>query len=163
MPVVVTAELPFDVAGSRAYAERTPILQFFAQSGTIAPPVDGEILQGTWGEPGAVRRLKLADGHYVIERIIKNQPEEFVYQIWVFTNEAGRGVEQIVGIQTYTPIGEDRTAFEWTYAVKPKNAITRIFIGRQLGELEAFLQQAVDGWAANAEQEVSAAAAQERR
>jgi len=155
IPAFVTAELPFDVVGSRDYAERVSIIEFFEQSGSIAPPVGGEILRGEWGKAGAVRRLELADGHYVIERIISNEPELFKYQIWVFTNSVGRGVEQIVGEQRYIPIASDKTRFEWTYAVKPKNGFTAIFVRRQMPDIEAFLQGAVDGWAANASEEAT--------
>jgi len=156
VPILVTADLPFDVPGSRDYAARTPIVEFFEQTGSIAPPASSEILSGTWPEVGAVRRIRLTDGHYVIERIMQNEPEEFIYQIWVFTNEAARGVQQIVGTQKFIDAGPDVTRFEWTYAVKPKNAITRIFVQRQVPELKDYLQTAVDGWAANTQREAAA-------
>ncbi|MEM1380842.1 MAG: hypothetical protein AAGH41_09480 [Pseudomonadota bacterium] len=160
IPILVEATLPFDLEGTRAYAVRNPIVNYFEESDGIAPPESSEILQGTWGEAGAVRRIKLTDGHYLIERIIENTPELFTYQIWIFTNEAGRGVEQIVGIQRFTEVSENETAFSWSYKVKPKNALTAIFVRRQLPALQNYLQSAVDGWSAAAREGVSTASAE---
>lgn len=154
IPVTVYAELPFDLEGARAYAERRSIVDFMEQSEDIARPVDGVILSGTWGEPGAVRRLELEDGHFVIERILENEPNLFRYQIWVFTNELGLGVEQIVGTQLYSLNEDGNVEFEWTYAVKPKNWFTAILVRRQIPSVEAFLEGAVRRWEAAAWEEV---------
>ncbi|MGF1543889.1 MAG: SRPBCC family protein [Parvularculaceae bacterium] len=107
---------------------------------------------------GAARRLTLADGHYVIERVLENRPDFFKYQVWVFTNAAGRGVDQIVGEQRFTETA-DGVTFEWTYNIKPKNALTRIFVRRVANrDIRPFLQNGIDGFAAAARDRVDAAA-----
>lgn len=136
---VVTAEIPMSVTELRAFLLENPFITFLEATETISPPENTEILQGEWLTPGAVRRIQLADGHYVIERILENRPELFKYQVWVFTNEAARGVEQIVGEQRFIAIDEDNVLFEWTYNIKPKSALTRPFVKRRQPEFEKFM------------------------
>ena len=68
--------------------------------------------------------MKLADGHYVIERVVENRADFFKYQLFVFTNSTGRGVEQVVGEQRFIAT-ENGTRFEWSYKVRPRNFVTR--------------------------------------
>lgn len=143
--VTVVKEFPLSVPRLRAFMEANPIINFMKPTDSIAGPAELEILEGTWPNPGAVRRVKLTDGHYVIERITKNQPEIFQYQIWVFTNAAGRGVEQIVGEQRFIATGRNTTRFEWDYRVKPTSGVTRLFVKQQLPNIEAFLAGGTDG------------------
>ena len=77
----------------------------------------------------AARRVRLSDGHYIVERVVVNEPQRFRYQIYVFTNAAGRGVDQIVAEQRFVPV-EGGTRFEWDYDVYPKSAVTRPFVRR---------------------------------
>ncbi len=148
--ITVVEEIPMSVPRLRAFQEKNLLTDFFEPTDTIAAPDELEILRGTWPTPGAVRRVKLTDGHYVIERILENRPELFTYQIWVFTNAAGRGVEQIIGEQRFIATGPNSTRFEWDYKIKPKSAVTGFFVDRQLPEIEAFLQSGMSGFAAAA-------------
>ncbi|RED13191.1 SRPBCC family protein [Pontivivens insulae] len=136
---------PLSRADLRTFMEENPITAFFEPSDDIAPVIGLEILSGTWPEPGTVRRVALADGHYVIERILENEPALFRYQIWVFTNDVGRGVEQIIGTQRFVEVDESTTRLEWTYALKPRNALTRFFVNRQVPAVRAYLQSGIDG------------------
>ncbi len=148
------AEMPLGLTELRAFMEANPIIDYMEPIGDLAPPVGTQLIEGVWPEPGAVRSVELADGHYVIERIITNEPELFQYQIWVFTNAAGQGIEQIVGTQRFVVIDENTTRFEWTYALKPRNALTRLFVNRQTEDLQAFIESGAVGMAAAVEASV---------
>ncbi len=134
----------------RAFLIENPITDFLEPTGDISAPAEFEILSGAWPRPDAVRRVKLEDGHYVIERILQNEPELFTYQIWIFTNDVGRGVDQIVGEQRFIPEGPDRTRFEWTYRVLPKSVFTRPFVRASQSDIQSYLQTATNAMAAAA-------------
>lgn len=126
----------------RAWLLDNPFITFFEATENISPPDTTEqLLDVPWYQADAVRRVQLEDGHYVIERILENRPELFKYQVWVFTNDAGRGVDQIIGEQFFMPIDENSTKFIWKYNLKPKSAITRIFVNRMTPELQVFMDQ----------------------
>lgn len=122
----------------------------------IARPMEAEVLEGEWYEPGSFRRLTLEDGHYVLERIVDTTPERLEYQIWAFTNTAGRNLDHIQGIQTFSEVGDeaggDRTAFTWTYAAFPDAGFKRPFVQRFVNrEVRPYLQASLDATVAEAE------------
>ena len=145
-----TATVPLSVPETRAFLTANPIIDFLEPTGDISNPVATEILSGTWAEPGAVRRVRLADGHYLIERVVENWPEAFRYQLFFFTNATGRGVEQIVGEQRFLTQPDGTTRIEWDYDVKPANALTRFFVRRRIAEIETYITGALDRFAAAA-------------
>lgn len=153
--VVTSADIPMSVADLRAFLLDRPFIAFLEPTEGIAPPVSEEPLIGDWLTPGAVRRLQLEDGHYVIERVLENEPELFTYQAWIFTNAAARGVDHIYGVQRFIELGPDETRFEWTYNVKPKSALTAIFVRRQVAELTEFMETGTQAMAAAASRTVS--------
>ncbi len=130
--------IPMSLPRLREFMQERPIITFLEPTGNISNPVETEVLIGTWGEVGATRRVRLADGHYAIERIIRNDPNAFDYQIFVFTNAAGRGVDQIVGEQRFVPV-DGGTRFEWTYKVLPKHFIARQVIRGNMDSIEGFI------------------------
>jgi hypothetical protein len=148
--IVTSADIPMSVSDLRAYLIEQPFISFLEATETISPPVAEETLRGDWLTPGAVRRLQLADGHYVIERVLENEPELFSYQAWVFTNAAARGVDHIFGEQRFIALSPNETRFEWTYNVKPKSGITAFFVRRQVPELTEFMDTGTQSMAAAA-------------
>ena len=153
--VVTTADVPMSVTDLRAFLLEQPFISFLEPTDTISPPVAEETLQGEWLTPGAVRRLQLADGHYVIERVLENEPELFSYQAWIFTNAAARGVNHILGEQRFIALGPNETRFEWTYNVKPKSSFTAFFVRRQVPELTEFMETGTQAMAIAASEAVS--------
>ena len=143
------------VADVRAFMEEQPLTSFLEPTENISNPVEGEVIQGTWPNPGAYRWLRLADGHYIIERILENEEGFFKYQVFVFTNATGRGVEQIVGEQRFVPV-DGGTRLEWTYNVLPTNFVTRQFVRRSMDEIETYIAGGLEGFAAAANASVSA-------
>ena len=150
--ITIVEEIPMSVPRLRAFQEKNRLTDFFEPTETIAAPAELEVIRGKWADAGAVRRVKLTDGHYVIERILENRPELFRYQIWVFTNAAGQAIEQIIGEQRFIATDPNSTRFEWDYKIKPKSALTGFFVDRQIPEIEAFLQSGMSGFAAAARQ-----------
>lgn len=151
--IETTATVPLSLAELRAFLQRAPLIDFLEPADGLAPPAEGKVLEGDWPQAGAVRWLRLEDGHYVIERILRNEPERFEYQIWVFTNAAGRAVEQIVGVQTFTEVSAGETRFDWTYSIKPKNAFARWIVNSRRGAFDAYLGGATARMAAAARAE----------
>lgn len=138
-------EFPMGAGELRAFMDANPLTEYLKPIGDIAAPVEGTVLQGNWPEEGAARRLRLEDGHYIIERILINEPDLFKYQIWVFTNSAGHGIDQIVGEQRWIDLGPGRSRFEWDYKIKPRFFVLRPFIARMRSNtVEPYLQGAVD-------------------
>ena len=145
--IVTSADIPMSVADLREFLLEQPFISFLEPTETISPPVAEETLRGDWLTPGAVRRLQLGDGHYVIERVLENDPELFSYQAWVFTNAAARGVDHILGEQRFIALGSDEMRFEWTYNIKPRSAITAFFVRRQIPELTEFMEAGTEAMA----------------
>jgi len=142
------------VAELRSFMQEQPLTSFLEPTENIANPVEDKVIQGKWPNPGAHRWLKLADGHYIIERILENEEDFFKYQVFVFTNATGRGVEQIVGEQRFVPV-DGGTRLEWTYNVLPTNFVTRQFVRRSMDEIEAYISGGLEGFAAAANASVA--------
>ncbi|MEM8849634.1 MAG: hypothetical protein AAGE03_06315 [Pseudomonadota bacterium] len=140
-----TSVVPLSVPETRAFWDANPVIDFLEPTPNISNPVETEILSGTWPTPGTVRRVKLADGHYVIERVIENRPDLFRYQLFFFTNSTGRGVEQIVGEQRFLAQPDGTTRIEWDYNVKPTNAVTGFFVRQRIGEIDGYITGGLDG------------------
>ena len=142
-------EINLSVPQLRKFMEKQPLITFLEPTENISNPVETEIIRGTWPEPEATRRLKLADGHYVIERILENREDFFKYQVFIFTNAAGRGVEQIVGEQKFFAT-ETGSRFEWTYNVLPRNFVTRQVVRRSMPEIEDYISGGLSRFSAAA-------------
>lgn len=153
LTVTLARTVPMDVSELRSFMTEQPLTSFLEPTENIANPVASEVLTGTWPDPGSARWLRLADGHYIIERVLENAPTFFKYQVFVFTNAVGRGVEQIVGEQRFTPV-DGGTEFVWTYNVRPTNFVTRQFVRRNLPEIERYLSGGLDRFTAAARADV---------
>jgi len=107
---IVRADFPYGVEETRQFMDTgSRMLMAMPDTDKIARPVAYEILQGNnWPETGAVRRLEFSDGHYAMERVLKN-------------------VDYIVGEQTLRPDGEG-SDFLWIYRVKPNAGWKRRFV-----------------------------------
>ena len=133
----------------RRFLEERPLTTFLEPTENMSNPVEGKVIQGVWPNPGAYRWLKLADGHYIIDRILENEEDFFKHQVFVFTNATGRGVEQIVGEQRFVAV-DNGTRLEWTYQVLPTNFVTRQFVRRSMEEIETYISEGLEGFAAAA-------------
>lgn len=140
-------EVSLTVPELRKFMEEQPLITFLEPTKNISNPVETEIIRGTWPEPNATRRLKLADGHYIIERVVENRADFFKYQLFIFTNATSRGVEQVVGEQRFIAT-EDGAKFEWTYNVLPKNFVTRQIVRRSMPEIESYITGGLSRFAA---------------
>lgn len=141
--------IPMTPVELRAFMEQRPLIDFLQPTENIANPVASQVLRGTWPEPGAARWLRLADGHYVVERVLENRADVFKYQIFVFTNATGRGVEQIIGEQRFVPVA-DGTRVEWTYNVLPRNFVTRQIVRQSMPEIEQYISTGLAAFAQTA-------------
>ena len=150
-------DYPMPPARFRAWVEDgNKFVAGFEESGSIAKPVDTVYLTGDWPGPGATRRVELADGHYVLERVVANTPDRFEYQIWAMTNAAGRNVDHVHGVQQFDANATGGTTLTWTYKVLPNARWKRPFVGRFVrNEITPFLAGSLDNLEAWAAQEVA--------
>ncbi|MEL6463681.1 MAG: SRPBCC family protein [Pseudomonadota bacterium] len=126
-----TATFLGTVSEVRAFMDQNPITDFVTATEAI-PAIEGtEVLSGNWPEPGAVRRVDLAGGHSVHERVLTNTPTSFTYQIWDITAPAGRVVDHIKGEFNFEQRG-DSVQVTWDYNIKPNIFIARPAINRYL-------------------------------
>lgn len=128
---VETATYKGTISQVRRFMDANPVTDFVTATGAI-PRIEGfEVLSGTWPEPGAVRRVDLADGHSVHERVLTNTPDSFTYQIWNVTAPAGRAIDHIKGAFQFDQQG-DEVVVTWSYNIKPRIFIARPAINRYL-------------------------------
>lgn len=140
-----TATFAGTITQVRAFMEDNPITDFVAATDAI-PAIKGmEVLSGTWPEPGALRRVDLAGGHSVHERVLTNTPTRFTYQIWNITAPAGRVVDHIKGEFIYEQ-RDDTVHVTWNYNIKPNLFIARPAINRYLrNDFAPFMRAGLDG------------------
>ena len=143
----VSAAVPGNISDVRAFIDANPITDFVATTEAI-PSIEGiTVLSGTWPEVGAVRRVDLEGGHYVLERVLVNKADNFVYQIWNITAPAGRFIDHIKGEFRYIQEG-DTTQITWDYNIKPAAFFARPFIRRYLDrDFAPFMQAGMTGLA----------------
>ena len=82
------------VALRRWIEDDSKIVAAMEETDQIKKPVDVVVLSGVWPEDGAVRRLEFSDGHFVLERVLRNDfPNLFQYQVWNYTSAAGQNLD----------------------------------------------------------------------
>lgn len=123
--------VPGSAATVRAFFDANPITDFVVPTDAIPAITGFEYLSGTWPQVGAVRRVTLADGQSVHERVLINDPDRFAYQIWNITAPAGRVIDHIMGEFRYVEAA-GQTTVTWDYNIKPNIFLARPAIARFL-------------------------------
>ncbi|WP_111656259.1 SRPBCC family protein [Isoalcanivorax indicus] len=105
-----------------------PLEDVFLAYRSLPGVATSEVLTDTWGTPGTRRRVRLEDGHQVVEQLLSVVPgEHFSYQLWGFTNEAGLLAEYAIGrFELESRPGGELTRVTWTYSFTPKGPVRRI-------------------------------------
>ena len=104
---VISVVLEGEIAEVRAFMAANPLTNFLEPSGRIPRIADVVVLDGPWGDVGALRRVDLVDGNHVHERVLTNDEDEFTYQIWDITAPAGRFINHIYGEIRFAEVEED--------------------------------------------------------
>ncbi|MDX8347284.1 SRPBCC family protein [Cognatiyoonia sp. IB215446] len=145
---VISVTLDGTMADVRAFMAANPLTDFLEPAGDI-PRITGVVeLDGTWGDPGALRRVDLDGGYWAHERVLTNDEDEFTYQIWDITTSSGRFIDHIYGEirMTETPEG---TKVTWSYNVKPRFFFARPSIRGYLNnDFAPFMETGLRGFAA---------------
>ncbi|MEM7710204.1 MAG: SRPBCC family protein, partial [Pseudomonadota bacterium] len=144
------ATIDADPVTVQTFLYENPMTGFFEPTETLAVPVEVTVLEGDWPETGAVRRVRLSDGHYTTERILAAEPGLLRYQIWGLTSGAGRGVEQIGGEMRFLPDGRGTTRMEWDYNIVPRSFLAGLFVDRQVDAIDTWLETGLGNFAAAA-------------
>jgi hypothetical protein len=106
----------------------TPLEAILPGGGAIPSVLRTEMIQGTWGEVGARRRVVLSDGHYAAEEIIVNDPPHvFRYQVWDYTNYVRFAVDYAIG-EFRTEEIEGQTHITWTYSFHRNSLLSDVFL-----------------------------------
>jgi hypothetical protein len=144
---VVSRDFDVEVSAFRRWMDQGQMVKALQSTESIAKPAEIVYLSGSWPAVGAVRRVKLEDGHYVLERVLASEfPGLFRYQVWGFTNSAGNLVKYATGEFRYTSIGPNRTQFTWTYSLRPKSALLRPVLNNFVhNQFAPFMQGGITG------------------
>jgi hypothetical protein len=156
---VATRTVNWDRASFRRWLEKEQMISFLPKDQGI-PGVRGATpTRGTWGQNGAVRRVSLDNGHYAFDHITNNQfPDLFQYQVYGFTNEAARVAEYIRAEFKYTETAPGVTTLQWTYAMRPKSALTKLFVEQYMNsKMRPYMEAGMDNMVAAATKAAAAA------
>lgn len=97
-------------------------------SSRIAGVARTEMIQGTWGEVGARRRVVRKDGNRSLEEILENTPPTlFRYEVWGFTDRAGLLTNYFVGEFQHREV-PGGTLVKWTYSFHRRSLLTEPFL-----------------------------------
>lgn len=127
-----------------------PLEDVFVSYGTIPAVVGTTPLSPNWPEVGARRRLLLSDGHQAAEIILKVEGQStFTYQVWGFTNMAGRLTDYAIG-RFDVERADGGAQLTWTYAFVPRSGWTQlplsVFVATQLsGYMTRAMANLADG------------------
>lgn len=134
------------IAVRRYIEDGNKIVSAMEETDNIKKPVDVVVLSGTWPETDSVRRLEFSDGHYALERVIKNDfPTLFRYQVWNFTAAAGDNLEYAVGQQAWTELDAGRSKLVWTYSLRPNADYKQFFVQRFVNnDMRPLMDRALD-------------------
>jgi hypothetical protein len=123
---VSTRTVNWDRVSFRRWLEREQLVSFFPKDMGIAGVKSTTPMRGTWGQNNAIRRVELEDGHYAFDFIVNNRyPDVFQYQVYGLTNDLGRVAEYVRAELKYSEDKPGVTTLQWTYAARPKSAITK--------------------------------------
>ncbi len=122
------------------------IVAAMEETENIKKPVDVVVLSGTWPEEGSVRRLEFSDGHYTLERVLKNDfPTLFRYQVWNFTAASGKHLDYAMGQQSWDVISEGTSKLTWTYKLRPNAGFKRPIVQRFVKtDMKPLMENALD-------------------
>lgn len=130
----ISRDYDVEVTVFRRWMDQGQMVKALRSTGAVAKPAEITYLSGNWPQVGAVRRVKLEDGHYVLERVLASEfPSLFRYQVWGFTNSAGNLVKYATGELRYAPLGGGKTRFTWTYRLRPRSILLRPVVARRSG------------------------------
>lgn len=122
------------------------IVAAMEETENIKKPVDVVVLSGTWPEEGAVRRLEFSDGHYTLERVLKNEfPTVFRYQVWDFTAASGKHLDYALGQQSWEVLPDGQSKLTWTYKLRPNAGFKRPIVQRFINtDMKPLMENALD-------------------
>jgi hypothetical protein len=145
--------IKWDRVQFRRWLETKQLVTFFPKDKGIAGVKGTTPMRGTWGQNGAIRRVSLDDGHYAFDLIINNQyPDVFQYQVFGFTNDAGRVAEYVRAELKYIEDKPGVTTLQWTYSLRPKSALTRPLLNSFVqNKLIPYMEEGMDNMAKAAE------------
>jgi len=145
---VISVTLDGDLAEVRAFMAANPLTSFLEPAGNIPRITGVVVLDGTWGEPGALRRVDLDGGYWAHERVLTSDEDEFTYQIWDITTSSGRFIDHIYGEIRMTE-ETDGTKVTWSYNIKPRYFFARPSIRGYLNnDFAPFMENGLSGFAA---------------
>lgn len=128
----------------------TPLPELFNRRFGPIPPITATDQEGVWGTVGQVRKIHLADGGSVSERLTTvDEPDVFAYELTDLTGPLAVLVERVEGAWTFEAVGTG-CRITWSWTIHPKSAagalvlpvFARIWSGyarRTLDRLESIL------------------------
>lgn len=110
------------------WSSNTPLEAVLTETSGIPSVLRTEMIQGTWNQVGARRRVVLNDGHFAAEEVLVNeQPGLFRYAVWGYTNYARFAVDYAVGEFQFEDVS-GKTHIRWTYSFHKNSILSDIFL-----------------------------------
>lgn len=89
--------------------------------GSIPRIVRSQLVKGKWSDPGARRRVFMADGSSVLEEVLEqDRPSYFAYMVWQFKGPIGLLAHYGRGEFLVTAVGDHATDVRWVYSFAPR-------------------------------------------
>lgn len=119
----------------------------------IAGVARTEMIQGTWPDPGARRRVIRKDGNQSLEEVLENTwPTSFRYEVWGFTDRERIFTDYLVGHFKHSNV-PDGTLVTWTYAFHSRSVLATPFLSIAVrNRVPEFMQTALRNMKEQAEE-----------
>lgn len=119
----------------------------------IAGVARTEMLQGSWPEPGARRRVVRKDGNQSLEEALENTwPTSFRYEVWGFTDRERILTNYLVGEFQHHEV-PGGTEVKWTYSFHRRTLLAAPFLSMVVNSrVPEFMRAALQNMKQQAEQ-----------
>jgi hypothetical protein len=149
--VTVQVPMPFLHAWRRASSGR--LENTLRGTNKIAGVASTEMIQGTWPEVGALRRVVRKDGNQSLEEVLVNTwPTWFRYEVWGFTDKERILTNYLVGEFQHREV-PGGTAVKWTYSFHRRSLFAAPFLSMAVrSRVPEFMRTALQNMKQQAEQ-----------
>lgn len=158
---IAETEIAVPLPAFDAWFQHVALEDILPGYGTIPRIVRSDLITGVWSDPGARRRVHMADGTSVLEEVLaQDRPHHFSYMVWDFPGVIGTLASYANGEFFTTAAGEDATAMRWRYRFRPRGRLaTPVLKAIVATQFRPFMQVCIDTIKSVAEQEYAKATA----
>jgi hypothetical protein len=120
----VFIEIAVPIETLEPWFRAVPLEQILPGHGSIPATTGSRPAIGVWNDPGARRRVLMADGSSVLEEVLaRDVPDYFTYLVWGFKPPLGLLVRYGRGEFFFTAQGPNTTRLGWAYHFAPRTIL----------------------------------------